>query len=74
MGKDRGTSVKQTQKTKEFLENTRCTRRSKVNGKSVDKEKLTMAQTQDLIVSYFEENNERYIELINMEFTQNVRQ
>lgn len=72
MQKDKGTSVKQTQKAKEFLENTRCTRRSKNNGVSVDKEKLTMAETQDLIVSYFEENNERYKELIKMEYIKNV--
>lgn len=73
MASDKGTSVKQTQKSKDFLENTRCTRRSKVKGDSVDKEKLTMAEVMDLIVYYFEENNERYIELINMEYTKNAR-
>ena len=70
--KDNGTSVKQTQKTKDFLENTRCTRRSKIKGRSTDKNKLTMAETQDLVVNYFEKNNDRYLELINLEYIKNV--
>lgn len=72
MSKDKGTSAKQSRRTKEFLENVSCTRRSKIKGISIDKKKLTMLETEDLMVTYFERENERYLELIKMEREKDV--
>jgi len=63
-------SIKVTDNFKDFVENVRATRRSKVIG--TDKEMLNQTETIELIVKYFKLNNDRFVELIKMEFKKNV--
>lgn len=68
MKNDTGTSIKVPVYTKDIIDNIRATRRSKVNGKCVDEKQLTQCETLVLMGYYFVSNNERYKEIINMEF------
>jgi hypothetical protein len=63
-------SIKVTDNFKDFVENVRATRQSKVIG--TDKEMLNQTETIELIVKYFSLNNDRFVELIKMEFKKNV--
>lgn len=64
---DKGSSIKITREFKDFLENLRSTRRSKVFG--IDKELLSQKDTCDLITKYFKLNNERFVELMKLPLT-----
>lgn len=68
MKNDTGTSIKVTTYTKDIVDNIRATRRSKVNGKCIDEKQLTQCETLVLLGYYFTSNNERYKEIINIEF------
>jgi len=72
MSKEKGTSTKVPVNVRDFNENLSSTRRSKTNGSSIDKKRLTQYKTWDLIVQYFEGNRERYLELIKLEYKENV--
>lgn len=63
-------SIKVTGSFKDFIENLRATRRSKVIG--TDKEMLTQTETIELIVKYFKLNNDRFMELLKMENKKNA--
>jgi hypothetical protein len=63
--KDKGTSRKVTQDFLNFTDNVRATRRAKpIN---IDKKMLTQMEVGDLIVKYFKENNDSFLELIKVE-------
>lgn len=62
--------MKASQYAKDFLNNTRATRRSNVVG--VDKKQLSQMECLDLVVSYFKSNGERFKELLKMEFKRNA--
>jgi len=64
--KDRGVSRKLSREYIDFTENLRATRRSKAIG--TDKKMITQLDASTLIVNYFKENNDRFLELIKMEF------
>lgn len=68
MNNDTGTSIKVPVYTKDIVDNIRATRRSKVNGKCIDEKQLTQCETLVLMGYYFVSNNERYKEIINMDF------
>ncbi len=68
MKNDTGTSIKIPIYTKDIIDNIRATRRSKVNGKCIDGKQLTQCETLVLMGYYFVSNNERYKEIISMEF------
>lgn len=68
MMKDTGTSIKIPIYTKDIVDNIRATRRSKADGKCIDKKQLTQCETLVLMGYYFVSNNERYKEIINIEF------
>jgi hypothetical protein len=53
-----------------FVENVRATRMSKITG--TDKDMLDRQDIPSLIVKYFKLNNDRFVELIKMEFKKNV--
>lgn len=57
-----GTSWKITKKFRDFLDNIRSTRRSKVVG--VDEKMLTQTATCELLVDFFKVNNEAFLQLI----------
>ncbi len=68
MNNDTGTSIKVPTYMKDIVDNIRATRRSKVNGKCIDEKQLTQCETLVLMGYYFVSDNERYKEIINMEF------
>ena len=64
--KIRGSPIRISEEFKDFIDNTRATRRSKATG--IDKEMLTQLQTCDLVVKYFKLNNDKFLELIKIKF------
>lgn len=68
--KDRGSPIRVSKYAKDFLENTRATRRS--NAVGTDKEQLNQREVLDLIVSYFKSKGDRFVELLKMEYKKNV--
>ncbi|MFW6130122.1 MAG: hypothetical protein ACOC56_02985 [Atribacterota bacterium] len=64
MKKDKDRPMKVSKYTRDFIENTRSTRRSSIIG--TDEKMLTQSQTFDLVTYYFKKNPERYKELIKL--------
>jgi len=64
--KEKGKSMKVSGLCRDFIENLRATRRSKQVG--TDKEMLTQSDTLDLIVKYFKSNNDKYLEVVKLEY------
>lgn len=62
MKKENGTPIKLGRSFRDFLENLRTTRRSKVVW--TDKNLLNLTETCDLLVDYFKANPQSYQELI----------
>ena len=65
-----GVSMKVDYVVKDFIDNVRSTRRSKVT--SVDKELLSQRETLNVIVNYFKDNPQLFQSLIKFENKKNV--
>lgn len=62
------TPIKIPYYAKDVVDNIRATRRSKVNGRCIDKKILSQANTVLLVMYSLVINNERYKEILSMEF------
>lgn len=68
---DQGTPMKVTIYFKKFINNSSATRRTEIKGKSIDKEQLTQTQMQDHVATFFKDEDEIYLKMINKEYIKN---